>query len=97
MESIQPLWSWGEMPMSAAAEKPAGGSVFTDIFKSAVANVQETDSEVVELQTLMASGELDDPAKLTIADYKATVAVDLLVQLRNRALDAYSEIMRISL
>ena len=32
-----------------------------------------------------------------IATAKAQIAVDLLVQLRNRATDAYNELMRISL
>ena len=36
-------------------------------------------------------------AALTIASTKNEIAVSLLVQLRNKALDAYSELTRISL
>ncbi len=99
MDAIKPLWSWDQMPMSepAAKDKSSVGNLFTDIFQSAIDNVKETDAEVVDLQTLQATGELDNPAQLMIADYKATTAVDLLVQLRNRALEAYNELMRISL
>ena len=46
---------------------------------------------------LLATGQLDNPAELTIAGTKAQLSVDLLVQLRNKALDAYTELNRISL
>jgi flagellar hook-basal body complex protein FliE len=39
---------------------------------------------------------LDNPATVTIAATKSELAVELLVQLRNKALDAYSELTRIS-
>ena len=46
---------------------------------------------------LLATGQLDNPAELTIAQTQAAMSVELLVQLRNKALDAYSELMRISM
>jgi len=45
----------------------------------------------------MATGQLDNPALLTIASTKAQLSVDLLVQLRNKSMDAYNELMRTSL
>ncbi len=98
IDRIQPLWN--EMPLSAGkkTEGPTGGGQsFTDIFGSAVDAVRETDQEAVELEYLMSTGQLDNPAELGIALYKAGTAVELLVNLRNKAMDAYSELMRISL
>lgn len=46
---------------------------------------------------LLATGQLDNPAQSTIAGTKYQMAVKLLVQLRNRALDAYSELTRINM
>ena len=69
----------------------------TDMFQSAVQAVRETDAEKVQMEYLMATGQLDNPALLTTALYKASLSVDLLVQLRNRALDAYNELIRINL
>ena len=43
------------------------------------------------------TGQLDNPAELVIAENQAILSVQLLVQLRDRALDAYSEVMRISM
>ena len=102
MTPIKPLWD--EMPLRplrGAAETTAGSggpaNPFTDIFQSAIASVKETDAEKTQLEYLMATGQLDNPALLTIASNKAELAVDLLVQLRNKAMDAYSELMRINL
>lgn len=99
MQAIQPLWE--QMPLQPIrAEQPVqetGGKSFTNIFQSAIDAVRETDAEVTQLQYLMSTGQLDNPAAQTIASTKAQLSVDLLLQLRNKALDAYSELMRISL
>lgn len=73
------------------------GSVFKDVFQNAVNNVLETDAEVMNQQYLLATGQSDDMHNMTIASTKAQLAVDFMVQLRNRAMDSYSEIMRISI
>lgn len=70
---------------------------FAGIFRSAVDNVKQTNADMVEAEYLLSVGELDNPAALTIAASKYSLSVDLLVQLRNRALDAYNELTRISL
>ena len=71
--------------------------LFESIFRDAIENVKQTDAEKTEAEYLLATGQLDNPAALTIAATKNEIAVELLVQLRNKALDAYSEISRISL
>lgn len=72
-------------------------SVFGTIFQNAIQNVVETDAEVVQGQYLLATGQLDNPASLMIAITKEATAVNLLIQLRNKALDAYSELTRMSI
>ena len=67
-------------------------SAFGQIFKSLIQNVKDTDAEFTQAQYLLATGQLDNPAQLSLAAYKNEIAVDLLVQLRNRALDAYNEL-----
>lgn len=100
MNTIQPLWE--QMPLgnaAAAKESPVktGGTPFTDIFRSAIDAVKTTDQEKTQMEYLMATGQLDNPALLTIASTKAQLSVDLLVQLRNKSMDAYNELMRINL
>ena len=92
--------SFGEIFQAALrdAAGPVSGVLepVTDIFGAAVQSVKETDAEKTQMEYLMATGQLDNPAALTIASTKAQLSVQLLVQLRNRALDAYNELMRIS-
>ena len=64
------------------------GSLFSDLIQ----NVKDTDAEFTQAQYLLATGQLDNPAQLGIAGYKAELAVSLLIQMRNRALDAYNEL-----
>lgn len=89
-------------PFAAGEDEEPVGSVtglesIGGIFQSAVNAVKETDAEKTQLQYLMATGQLDNPAELMMASSKAEMSVSLLVQLRNRAVDAYNEMMRISL
>ncbi len=99
MQPIQPLW--GDMPLqpirTTSAGTKTGGVSFTDIFSEAVNAVRETDQEKTDLEYLMATGQLDNPSQLIIAMNKAQLSVQLLVKLRDRALEAYNELTRISL
>lgn len=104
MDRIQPLWT--ELPLqktegtakTAKTAKPqAMENPFTDIFHSAIDAVKTTDAEKTQMEYLMATGQLDNPALLTIASTKAQLSVDLLVQLRNKSMEAYNELMRTNL
>ena len=104
MDSISKLTPLAPLtPLNGAKDEKdlissvAGESLFGSIFRSAIDNVKETDADRVETQYLLATGQLDNPAALMIAASKNQIAVDLLIQLRNKALDVYSELTRISL
>ncbi len=49
-------------------------------------------SGLIQAQYLLATGQLDNPVQVGISAYKAEISLDLLIQLRNRALDAYNEL-----
>lgn len=98
---IQPLWDTISLDKTNTKENTAssqnGFPVFADVFQNAINNVKQTDAEYSEAQYLLATGQLDNPAVATIAGTKATLSVQLLAELRNKALDAYSEISRMSI
>ena len=96
IERLTPLAPLSSRKAQEAAS-PAGESAFGAIFRSAIDDVKETDKEFKEAQYLLATGQMDNPAMVMIAGSKSATAVDLLIQLRNKALDAYSELTRISL
>lgn len=85
----------GQQPMQVLPNQY--DNPFADIFHTAIDNVRETDAEKVQTQYLLATGQLDNPAAATIAASKSELALNLLVQLRNKALEAYSELGKISL
>ena len=74
-----------------------GGSLFESIFQSAIQNVKDTDADWVQSEYLMSTGQLDNPATALISFSKLSTATNLLIQLRNKALDAYSELTRLSM
>lgn len=91
--AITPL----EQPEQAAKlAAPASESLFSTIFQSAIQNVKDTNSDVEQTQYLLATGQLDNPSTALIAMTKYETSVSLLIQLRNRAMDAYSELTRLS-
>lgn len=82
-------------------EKTAGlsevkDSAFGSLFTGLIQNVKDTDAEFTQAQYLLATGQLENPVQLGIAAYKNEIAVDLLVQMRNKALDAYNELKNMS-
>lgn len=98
IEKLTPLTplSPKEEPKAKDAS-PQGESVFGAVFRSAIENVRETDAEAKEAQYLLATGQLDNPAMAMLAGSKYGLAVDFLVQLREKALNAYSELTRMNL
>lgn len=75
----------------------AANSLFQSIFENAVQDVRNTESNLQSQQYLLSTGQINDPHTVQIAASEAQLATNMLVQLRNKALDAYNELMRISL
>lgn len=102
MERIERLPAISSIQSSKSVEttglvRAGQEGMFGAIFKNAIQNVKDTDAEFSQAQYLLSTGQLDNPATALIALSKEEVAVNLLIQLRNRALDAYSELTRMSM
>lgn len=98
ISTIQPLWEstlLGEQTQGGPDE--TSGLAFSSIFQVAIDQVRQTDAEKNKTEYLLATGQLDDPSTMNIAMTQYELSVQLLIQLRNKALDAYSELTRISL
>lgn len=65
-------------------------------FESLVNNVKETDAQVQQDSIDLMLGDVDDLAQIQVNLEKAATAVDLLVTVKNKAVDAYNEIMRMT-
>ena len=70
---------------------------FKSMFEDAIKDVVNTDQQVnIDAQQL-ATGNSDNLHQYSIDIAKAQLSVDLLVELRNKALDSYSEVMRMNI
>ena len=67
---------------------------FADTLKNAVQSVNQISKEAdIQIQKL-ATGENKNIAEVMISAEKASVAVKLLTQVRNKIIDAYQEVMK---
>lgn len=86
-----------QLKSSDASNKQIGEASFTDVLKQAINNVNQTDA-IAQNDTLrIAAGQADDLHTITMNIAKADLALQTLVLVRNKAIDAYNEVMRISL
>lgn len=90
MSSIQPIENKG--PGAAAI-----GKQFGTFLNHAIGKLNEQQMTVDKLNQSFVKGELSDVHQLMIASEKASLGLELTVQIRNRVLEAYQEIMRTQL
>ena len=74
-------------------EKPEEKS-FGTYLKDALSEVNQLQLASDEQNKLLAAGEVSDISQVVVAGQKAEIALQLTLQLRNRAVSAYQEIMR---
>lgn len=102
---ITPLKAWNDISgiggdYDNSRQKTAGNgqiALFGDVFQSVVNQVKETAADVETKQYLLSTGQLDDAHTLPIAEAKASFSLDVLITLRNKTLESYNELMKISL
>lgn len=67
---------------------------FGEFLEESLSNVNEIQNESERLNAALAAGELEDISQVVVAGEKADIAVQLTLQVRNKVIDAYQEIMR---
>ncbi len=90
LQQVRTPQSGAEAP--AEANGPADG--FTDALKSALDGVNQTQNKAEALGEAYQRGEVTDVAKVMLARQEAGVAFEATLQVRNRLLSAYQDIMR---
>lgn len=93
MSIIPPLGPAAASPVqSLRTEVPAPG--FGESIGKALESVSALEHETDQVAESIATGGDASIQELMVASAKATLGVELLVQVRNRGLEAYQEIMR---
>ena len=67
---------------------------FSDYLANALKEANALQLKSDRLNAELAAGRVDDISQVIVASEKAEIAMQLTLQVRNKALDAYQEIMR---
>jgi flagellar hook-basal body complex protein FliE len=79
---------------SSSQIETTGSGSFADTLKEAVMNVNEAQKNSDKAIQALATGKTDNVAEVMIATEKADIALKLMVQVRNKIIDAYQEVMK---
>lgn len=85
-------------PSQPAAALRAGGTrSFAEVLKDAIQEVNALQVEAEQAARDLASGQVEDVHKVTLAVEQAQLALELTVAVRNKLIEAYQEISRMQI
>lgn len=79
---------------TSAVQKTDGGQDFADVLKKSINEVNELQKDSDKALTDMATGQVKDLHQAAIAINKAETSMKLMLEVRNKAISAYKEILR---
>lgn len=91
--SLEPTLKRPEQP--DAAEKQ--GETFAQMLDRALSQVERDLKTADEMAVKLATGEINDIAQVMIASERANLSLGLTIQVRNKVIEAYQEIMRMQI
>lgn len=98
MDSISPIQTpfiqSQSIPKPAAENKTEG---FGEIFKQALEDVNSAQNKSDKLTNDLVTGKVEDVSEVMIAAQKASLSLQMTVQVRNKMVEAYQEVMRMQL
>lgn len=94
---LPPLGGAASVAGGGAAEAAGadGGPTFAQVLQNTLNQVAQLQATADQAAQQVATGQAQDLHTAMIAAEKATLALDLTVQVRNKVLEAYQEIMRL--
>jgi flagellar hook-basal body complex protein FliE len=81
-------------PTASVSESSGSGNSFMDHLKSGINEVNEMQKKADTMAMEVAAGKSENLHETMLATTQAEISFNLMVQLRNRALEAYQEVMR---
>lgn len=84
----------GTSGIGSAENKIQKGGGFGDILNNAIKGVNEDITHAEDLAALSAEGQPVDTTEAMISAAKADISFNLFMELRNKVISAYQEIMR---
>jgi flagellar hook-basal body complex protein FliE len=89
-------WSVGKVggPASGAAGAVAPASGFGSMLTDAIGDLEQTQANAAAQSQALATGQTQDITSVITAVQEASLSMQLAAQVRNKAVEAYSEIFR---
>jgi len=78
-------------------EAPTQTTGFKELFQGLIGDVEKTEAIAQQDAYRLSIGAMDDPHTAVINAAKAELSLSTLMQIRNKILEAYQEVMRINL
>lgn len=97
LNDLNKIANIGSIDSKTQTESTGTELPFKDIFSQALNDYKQTEQQVTEDIYALSTGESDDLHNLMINTKKAEMSLELFVQLRNKALDAYKELIGIGI
>jgi flagellar hook-basal body complex protein FliE len=82
---------------SSAAQSAVDGPSFGDTLQSALSGVNSLQTHANTMSQNFAAGKTSDVQGVMIATEKATLALQLTTQVRNKVVEAYQQVMQMSM
>lgn len=82
------------LPINDNSVGKSNGPSFSDTLSEAIGNVNELQKASDQAIQNLATGKTDNVAEVMVAAEKADIALKVMVQVRNKIIDAYQEIMK---
>ena len=92
--ALDPASALGATGATATGTTATGGASFGNALTGAVDNLQQLQGTSDSLAIKAVTGDLTDIHDATLASTRAQVTLELVAGVRNKAVDAFNEIMR---
>ncbi|MEN6413197.1 MAG: flagellar hook-basal body complex protein FliE [Veillonellales bacterium] len=84
----------GKSTSESGSAAAVGTKDFGQFLTDALNDVNKLQNDSAQASLDLAAGKIQDISQVTIAAEKATIALQLTMQVRNKVVDAYQEVMR---
>jgi flagellar hook-basal body complex protein FliE len=82
------------IPSVAPASAPTGGEAFSSVFSDAISSVQNFSQTAQSSINGFLSGDGEELHQVALKTQQADLSFDLFLQVRNKLVSAYQEVMR---
>ena len=97
IQAIQPVQPLPAPDISTSIVRSSGGEDFRSLLESSIASVEQTQNQAKTAVDNFLTGETEDLHTAAIAGQRAELSLQLFMQVRNKVVSAYQEVMRMQM